>query len=290
MSEAGGNFDFDVESPKNVPPTLQSALSPYRTKALHLPNGDAGIYATVRRMEQFASGPEGVMSPEVRKAALAAVRGSVRNVSELSALFYWVKNNIEFRGEADETLQTPKLTLEFQAGDCDDFAMLLVAMARSLGYDATFKTVAVAREDPTAYSHVYAVARDKVSGQWTPLDPTVRNFSPGSEPSDITRSRMYRSSMGRLRGLGDSTTPLYTDIASPVPIPIAPDGLSPTQSWLYNVTEPFAQAGASLLAHGQTPSVSANLGITPFGATGSSSTILIIAALAAVGIYMVSRR
>ncbi len=274
--------------------TLQSGRSQYRTRAFHLPHGDTGIYATVRQMEKFANGPEGVGSPEVRKFALQAVRGSVRNVSELSALFYAVKDAIDFRGEADETLQTPKLTLEFGGGDCDDISTLLVALARTLGYDATFKTVAVAREDPTAYSHVYAVARDKVTGEWVALDPTVKTAYPGWEPPDISRSRMYRPSMTmgrlRLRGLGDdSSTALYTDVASPVPFAAAPSGLDPTQAEIYNLAAPFAEAGASLLAHGQTPAISANLTGNLFGASTSSSTLLILLLLAGGGIYLATR-
>src|SRR5579872_4035433 len=179
-------------------------------KSFWLPGGDTGIDVTISKMQSLVLGPQGVGSGLVRQAALEAVRGSIRNLTEIPALFAWVKNNIEFRGEREETLQSPEATLNLGAGDCDDHAMLLAAMGGSLGYEWDFKTVAVARDGGEHFSHVYAVLRNKHNGSWIPLDTTVTKSFPGWEPLDITREKMYRSRSTQrnrlLRGLGDDAT------------------------------------------------------------------------------------
>lgn len=282
-------------------------VSPWTMQKFHLPLGDAGVYKTVSKMQQLVIGPVGVGSGLVRAAALEATRGSVRDCTEIDSVFHWVKQNIEFRGEAEETLQSPEATLRMGGGDCDDHAMLLAAMLKSLGYAVQFKTVAVERDSPEEFSHVYAVVLDKVSGQWVPLDTTVRESYPGWEPSDISRSQMYlhkqlgRASHGpvhrqkrrpNLSALGDdNTTDAYysaqtiQDVSAPVPIPMAPAGISPNQALTYNLVAPFAQAGASLLAHGQTaPALP-----VAFGSSNLTMWALVGVGVVGIGIWALKR-
>lgn len=153
-------------------------------------DGDAGIYATVRVMQAMVYGPGGVKSPEVRVAALQAVRGVDRGMDEIAAVHSYVKQNIEFRGEYAETLQEPRVTLQLGAGDCDDHSMLIMALLLSLGIRARFKTVAVPSA-PDTFAHVYVEALDRRTGQWVPLDSTVPGAGPGWEPPDATRSQTY---------------------------------------------------------------------------------------------------
>ena len=272
-------------------------------RSFFLPDGDAGIVKTINRMEALVNGPQGIGSALVRQSALAAVRGSVRNVTEIQAVFDWVRRNIEFRGEAEETIQSPEATLNFGAGDCDDHAMLIAAMLKSLGYQAQFKTVATARDSPNEFSHVYAVVKDKITGKWLPLDSTQSCAFPGWEPDDITREQMYtikglgfyhagnfnRRAMPRLsgwRGLGDGGYDAATiqDIYSPVPIPAAPTQDVSTSGLIYNLVEPFAQAGASVIAHGQTPAVAAS----PFGSLGGDGSLLLWLGLGLVLVFAFS--
>lgn len=88
-------------------------------------------------------------------------------------------------------------------------------------------------------------------------------------------------SFGRL---GDDSTTIYTDVSSPVPIPVPADtsSLTPTQALVYNSTQPFIQAAASLLAHGQTPAGATVA--SPFGVGTSSAWVWIfgIGAVAAI--------
>lgn len=155
-----------------------------------IPDGDAGVEQTIRWMQALVHGSGGVKSPEVRRAALEAARGTERGMHEIDAVFAWVKNNIEFRGEYGETLQEPRWTLEFRAGDCDDQSMLAAAMLNSLGYLTRFRTVAL-NSSPGELSHVYVEVRDRQSGQWIPLDPTVARSWPGWQPEDVARAVTY---------------------------------------------------------------------------------------------------
>jgi transglutaminase-like putative cysteine protease len=152
--------------------------------------GDAGTAQTIRYMKQAVDGTlpgarqhEGAANPYIRRCALLATR-RVRNrdnAGELRAVLDWVKHNIRFRGERDETIQTPLLTLQMGAGDCDDHAVLLAALLKALGYDTRFVTVA-ADAGSNDYSHVFCQARDPRSGHWTSMESTVDEAYPGWAP------------------------------------------------------------------------------------------------------------
>src|SRR5271157_3497522 len=109
----------------------------------YIPDGDAGVAATIGKMTGLLNGPQGIRSLTVRRAVADAVRGVDRGMPEIDAVFYWVKDNIEFRGEWGETLQSPEATINLGIGDCDDQSMLAAAMLNSLGYETRFKTIAL---------------------------------------------------------------------------------------------------------------------------------------------------
>lgn len=230
----------------------------YQMRRWKIGGGDSAIRKTILHMQALVLGPEGVGHPSTRVAAIEAARGSVKNLTEIDAVLAWVKRNIEFRGENAETLQSPIVTLQLRAGDCDDHSILIAAMMRSLGYNVQFKTVAASRQDPTQFSHVYVVAQDKRTGAWKALDSTVPGSFAGWEPPRIYRSKTYAH-----RGMGDEVS--YQPL---VPIPPAPTGLSPGAQFAYNITEPIAQAYASNIAHGPTPVVTGNLNLGLGGASG----------------------
>ena len=88
--------------------------------------------------------------------------------------FYDVKNRIRFvtdeetaapftsfmKGPVVETLVRPidMRSMRNPEGDCDDFAQTMRARILALGIPAGFTTVAVDHDDPSRYSHVYAIA------------------------------------------------------------------------------------------------------------------------------------
>src|SRR5581483_7572461 len=138
---------------------------PYTTSQFQIPGGDRGTSATISHMTQLVNGPEGVLSPVIRAKALELARGSVKGVNEIDTVYSWVKQNIQFRGESGETLQSPVATLQLGGGDCDDHSTLIAALLKSLGYRVQFKVVATDRGS-TDFTHVYAVVKDKRTGQW----------------------------------------------------------------------------------------------------------------------------
>lgn len=170
-------------------PGLQSPdfVDPY---TVSVPEGDAGIRATVQQMENLVYGAKGVKSWAVRQAAIQAVRGVERGQNEIDSVFNFVADNIEFRGEYSETLQSPEATLRLGAGDCDDQSTLIASLLASLGFETRFNTVAM-RDDPEEFSHVFAEVLDKQTRQWIPLDTTVQGSYPGWRPDNVARSQTY---------------------------------------------------------------------------------------------------
>jgi hypothetical protein len=47
-------------------------------------------------------------------------------------------------------------------------------------------------DDPGELSHVYVEVRDKLTGAWLSLDPTVARSYPGWQPEQIARSVTYQ--------------------------------------------------------------------------------------------------
>ena len=123
----------------------------------------------------------------VRETAIDAIRsGGVRphdTRGELDALFRFVRDRIHFVSDVAEveTLQSPRYTLHVGAGDCDDRATLLVAMARAVGIPASlaFKVIAASPRRPERFSHVYVTAR--IRGQAIAMDPTYSDNRLGYE-------------------------------------------------------------------------------------------------------------
>jgi hypothetical protein len=148
-----------------------------------LPSGDAGTHKTLAIMQQLARA--GALRRDVRETAIGIVRhaGTAPHDThgELAALFAFVRDQVRFTGDIAgvETLQAPHYTLRVMAGDCDDRAVLLVALARSIGLNASlrFRVIAANPSRPGTFSHVYVVAN--VRGQDVALDPTYSTSRPG---------------------------------------------------------------------------------------------------------------
>ena len=214
--------------------SLQPGLTPphpsrYRMKKWTIGHGDRAIRKTILHMQALVAGPEGVGHPEIRVAALEAVRGSVKNLNEIDYVLDWVKKNVEFRGENAETLQSPVVTLQLGAGDCDDHSTLSAALLRSLGYNVRFKTVATSVSDPSQFSHVYVLVQDKRTAEWKALDSTVPRSFAGWEPPMVFRQQTYP--------LGDDGTQNFT----------------PGEQLAYDIANPLVQAAASRIKYGNNP-------------------------------------
>jgi hypothetical protein len=168
-------------------------------RAEWIPGGNDGVAATIAKMKALITSPQGVRSYVVRKYTLDAVRSVDRGLSEIDAVFDKIRNDIEFRGEYGETLQSPEATINLGAGDCDDQAVLGAAMLNSLGYMTRFVTVAL-RNSPREHSHVYVEVQDKQTGRWLPLDPTTAESYPGWAPDDVADTLQYGATAPGISG------------------------------------------------------------------------------------------
>ncbi len=193
-----------------------------------LRDGDTGIDRTIRYMEALVQGNEGAANLEVRRTALDITRNVASRdyAGERDAVQQWVLQNVKFRGEFKETIQTPLVTLKLRAGDCDDHAQLVAALLMSIGHQTRFKTVAADRQAPGDFSHVYTEALDPRTKSWIPIETTIAGVRAGWAPPNIYRAQAWRT-MGPMRGLGD-----YVNLAPAVVVaPPANQGL-PGWAWL----------------------------------------------------------
>ena len=162
---------------------MYESASGFKLTTGKLPPGDAGTRKTVAIMAQLAQA--GALRRDVRETAISIIRSAGTaphdTPGELDALFRYVRDQVRFTGDIAgvETLQAPHYTLRVMAGDCDDKAVLLAALARSVGISASlkFRVIAANPNQPGTYSHVYVVA--SVRGKEFALDPTYSSSRMG---------------------------------------------------------------------------------------------------------------
>ncbi len=136
-----------------------------------LPPGESGTRATLQLMARIVKRYK--RSPEVRESALSLVSDLPQKAfaNEVGKVFEYVRDHIRYVRDIRglETVQTPDVTLDLAAGDCDDKSTLLAAMLEAIGYPTRF--VAVGYSVPGSYSHVYVeVLLNRV---WRVLDATM---------------------------------------------------------------------------------------------------------------------
>jgi Transglutaminase-like superfamily len=185
-------------------------------------DGEMGTAQTVKLMRRLVD--QAQADPAFVRFAVDLVRNvpAYDDYGEISALFSWVLSNIRYTKDpfSKEKLYPPQELLKIRAGDCDDMATLLGALALSLGYPARLVTVGVNPESPSDFSHVYVeVECPPASGNWVALDAARPGAQFGRQPESFTRKRSwsltddsYQDFKGstRLRGLagylGDDST------------------------------------------------------------------------------------
>lgn len=119
----------------------------------------------------------------VRATALRAIRSAEKQggqLNQLLALFRFVRDKVRFVRDpvGIESLASPDWTLTTRAGDCDDKATALAALALSVGIGGIrFRSVSVDPRQPGRLSHVYLVAN--IGGRELALDPTYSGTPAG---------------------------------------------------------------------------------------------------------------
>lgn len=154
-----------------------------------LPTGDRGTRKTLAEMRRLVT--DGSRDMVVREAVVGAIRiadaPSHDALGQARAWFAYVRDRIWFVNDPVDTewVQSPRVTLNLKAGDCDDRAVLLAAGLASIGIPSQFKVVAANPRFPDTFSHVYVEAQ--IAGQPVPMDPTYPFNTLGTEPPRVTR-------------------------------------------------------------------------------------------------------
>jgi transglutaminase-like putative cysteine protease len=163
---------------------MYRAMDGFTVRTTPLPGGDQGILKTLGAMRGLVDAASRQL--DVREAAVRAIRleavGDHDMIGQVRALFHYVRDSIVFVNDpaGTEWVQSPRYTIASGAGDCDDRAVLLAALLRSIGVPCDFKVVAVDPRRPQTMSHVYVVAR--LGAIQIPLDPTYGDNRMGFEP------------------------------------------------------------------------------------------------------------
>jgi len=167
-------------------------------RRIKIPYGDAGTAATIREMaEQAVLGSRDPIVRLVTKDVISGVPGRDHRAVAIR-LFEWLQDSgsgersgVKFVNDPyrTEQVRAPWWTLVVEgAGDCNSgFSTALAAMLLSVGIPCFFRTVAADSSRRHLFSHVYTVA--SIRGKDLPLDASVSFSSPGSEPTEISRSK-----------------------------------------------------------------------------------------------------
>lgn len=123
-------------------------------------------------------------TPDVRRAAERMVRGARNQWQQIEALHRHVRDGVTFTRERVETFSPTMHTLEAGVGDCDDTARALMALLRSLGFEAGVQTLP---EIETGRVPLHVAARVRHGGRWHWLETTLKGAQPGEHPLAAAR-------------------------------------------------------------------------------------------------------
>lgn len=155
-------------------------------------DGWHGTLRTVREMEKLVD--EGKKDPTVQFTARQIARKfhSKDYVGQANGLHEFVRDYIHYvRDPIDvELIHAPLFTLKARAGDCDDQAILLRALAESIGFNSRFKTIKADKKFPNEYSHIYSEIEVPGKG-WMPSDTIVEGKKLGWEAGAQYPSRTW---------------------------------------------------------------------------------------------------
>jgi hypothetical protein len=202
------------------------------------PNGFEHTRSTIAKMAKLAR--DGAHSYAVRNVATRIVHDvpSKQVPGELQALYRWVRDNIRYRFDPVglEWVQAPLRTIAERSGDCDDMAVLLAALAGSLGHDYRFLTVG---PTPSVMKHVAVEVWD--GKRWVTLDPVLE--PPG-------RSTAPRNDLGMFgRRAPHRARHLWSSEGTMLAGPVDAEGVALWES----------QLGSATVVHVEPPSVARSM-------------------------------
>lgn len=154
-----------------------------------IPEGDAGVKATLQIMVGV------VRKTKTSLPVVTLARSIVKScptkdyVCEAAALQRYVQQKIRYTRDINnvETVQFPEQTLQMGTGDCDDMAVLLAALAESVGFPTRFAAIGLSGG---GFEHVLTQlmipGQGWVSAEVIPIDSRGSQASLGWYPPEGT--------------------------------------------------------------------------------------------------------
>lgn len=139
-------------------------------------DGSAGITDTVNMIKAIVKICK--TSPGIRTEAVRVIASMPKRrgpIGDADAIFRWLKSKVNYVPDIDgmEVLQTPRYTMKYGGGDCDDLSILLATYLGAVGGKVGFR---IAGRGP-GWSHIYCI--HWTGKGWRPLDLTLK--APGVE-------------------------------------------------------------------------------------------------------------
>jgi len=146
-----------------------------------IPEGREGVAHTLREMARLVR--EYKKNARIRDLAVQLTRDLPNKdyFREVARLHEYVRDNIRYVQDVRgvETVQTPTLTLDLGAGDCDDHALLICSLLESINHKTRFMAVGF---QPGEIDHVFCetkIGHDYVAAETTEPVPL------GWRPPDV---------------------------------------------------------------------------------------------------------
>jgi len=118
---------------------------------------------------------KGSENMRIRTLALSARKGAqdFNYREELELIYDYVCKNISYVRDTYkiEVIHDAEKVLDFEAGDCDDFVILLGALLLSIGW--TVRIVICGREK-NSFSHIYLQCWEPVERKWITADASMK--------------------------------------------------------------------------------------------------------------------
>jgi len=160
------------------------AAQPIVLERDHTPHGAAtpSPVVTEQTVRKMCTHIQAALKDPIVRSVAARSQRLQSPADKLSALWLWVKAHVKFvhddalirqlfneAGHFELLIAPPVLLRMHQPqGDCDDFTMLIVALATLAGFNCGIVTICCDRRRPGEYSHVYGCA--VLPGVLVPLD------------------------------------------------------------------------------------------------------------------------
>lgn len=156
---------------------MQLAQPVHQTLAL-IPSGTRGIYETLKAMSRLVK--DGKKNSTVHTRALSLTQHCEQKdyACEVRALHAFVRDRVRYVLDPKdvERVQSPDVTLNLMAGDCDDKSVLLASLLEAMGHPTRFVAIGF---EPGIFSHVYV--ETLIGARWIPLE-TTEPVEAGWEP------------------------------------------------------------------------------------------------------------